>query len=115
MVEGSKQIPSPTTEQAATQQGMRPLPEGHFPRPEAGVSLDSATRDRSFGGHDNDSEYGRGRGRGSGSGSGSGSNRSSSEPDIRTHFQTSSEGSVWGDKDGDVRQYSLWDELADDQ
>ena len=107
MVEG-KQIPSPTTVQAATQQGMRPLPDGHFPRPEARVALDSPTRDRSFG-DDNDSECG------TGSGTGSGSNRSSSEPGLRTRFQTSSEGSFWGDKDGDVRQYSLWDELADDQ
>jgi hypothetical protein len=100
MAEG-KQIPSPTTVQAATQQGMRPLPDGHFPRPEAGVALDSPTRDRRFG-DDNDSECG--------SGTGSGSNRSSSEPGVRAHFQTSSDGSLW-----DVRPYSLWDELADDQ
>jgi hypothetical protein len=99
MVEG-KQIPSPTTVQAATQQGMRPLPDDHFPRPEAGVALDSPTRDRSFG-DDNDSECG------------SGSNHSSSEPGLHTDFQTSSEGSFRGDKDGDVRQYSLWDELAE--
>jgi hypothetical protein len=103
MIEG-KQIPSPTTVQAATQQGMRPLPDGHFPRPEAGVALDSPTGDRSSG-DDDESEYGRG----------SGSNRSSSEPGLRTHFQTSSEDGLWGDKDGDVRRYSLWDELADDQ
>jgi hypothetical protein len=32
---------------------------------------------------------------------------------LRTHFRTSSEGSFGGD--GDVGQYSLWDELADGQ
>jgi hypothetical protein len=107
MVE-SKQTSSPTKVQAATQQGMHPLSDGHFPRPEAGVALDSPTRDRGFG-DDNGSESG------SGSGTGSHSNRSSSEPGLYTHFQTSSEGSFRGDKDGDVRQYSLWDELADEK
>jgi len=107
MVEG-KQIPSPTTVQAATQQGMRSLPDNHFSRPDAGVALDSPTIDRSLG-DDNDSECGSGGGTGGrmGSGTGSDSNRSSSEPDIPTHLQTSSEGSFWDDQDGNVRQHSL--------